>query len=536
MLEDAPSPERGPHLPARHFQRRLVRLRWHAALLATLLVALVPLVGTGSSFSADEGAAIIQAQSLADGGGWVVEHTVPEAGEAAYPLELSEPAAGGLAPYGKHPLYPLVLSVLDRLGGVPAMVVLSLLGTWAAAVLAALVAGEVGAPQRPVLWLVGLGSPLLFDGFLVMGHALGAALVTGAVLCALRRRGAGWALGAAACLGAAVLLRTEALLVGLALAAALAVGRRFALGGGLASVAAATYLLEDRWQSWLTGSSIGAAPPPMLAERSGLLAGRVESFTATVLRPDSGPLSAADLGLLVAVAAAVVVALTLRRRVPDRRLVALAAVAGLAGTVVAVAVEPARVVPGLLPAFPLAALALATRRGGVVAWTAGLSVVAIAATQYTAGGTAEWGGRYFAVVVPLLAVLALRVAAGRVPTAAVGAAVAASVLVAVAAVGGLRDAHRTTAGLLGTVDAVAATVDAGDGGPPVIVSPHPALPRLAWRTFADQRWVRGTGGTEFDELVLVSAVPDDEALPGYEVDETRSRSWGHWSVSVLVRR
>ena len=532
------TPAGAPALGAAHFRRRLLRLRFHAALLGVVLVALVPLVGTGSSFSADEGAAIIQARSLADGGGWVVEHPVPGAGKAAYPLELSEPADRGFAPYGKHPLYPLVLSVLDRLGGATAMVLLSVLGTWAAAVLAALVAREVGAPERAVLWLVGLGSPLLFDGYLVMAHAPGAALVTGAVLCALRARagrGGAWAAGAAACLCAAVLLRTEALLVGLALAAAVAVGRRFALAGGLAAVAGGTYLLEDRWQSWLTGTDVAAASPPVLAEGDGLLGGRVDSFTATVLRPDSGPLSAADLGLLVAVVAAGVGALALRRRAPDRALLTVAAGVGLAGTAVAFAAEPARVVPGLLAAFPLAALAVAGRRAGVVGWTAGLSVLAIVATQYTAGGTAEWGGRYFAVVVPLLAVLAVGAAAGRVPAGAVGAAVVATALVSLAAVGGLRDAHQRTAGLLATVEDVAETVDAGDGGPPVIVATHPALPRLAWRTFFEQRWLRAAPPPAFEELVVVG--PDLEPYEDdYEVDEARSRSWGRWPVSVLVRR
>jgi len=42
-----------------------------------VLLALVPLIGTGSSFSADEGAAIVQAKSLDRGDGWIVEHPFP---------------------------------------------------------------------------------------------------------------------------------------------------------------------------------------------------------------------------------------------------------------------------------------------------------------------------------------------------------------------------------------------------------------------------------------------------------------------------
>src|SRR5215207_3010069 len=63
--------------------RGLVRRAWelpiraHVAALAVVLLALVPVVGTGASFSADEGAVIIQARSLARGHGWIVEHPVP---------------------------------------------------------------------------------------------------------------------------------------------------------------------------------------------------------------------------------------------------------------------------------------------------------------------------------------------------------------------------------------------------------------------------------------------------------------------------
>src|SRR3954465_6534237 len=104
-------------------------LRAHVAALAVVLLALMPLIGTGSSFSADEGAAAVQARSLSRGDGWIVAHPVPDVDPTGvnYPLELSERGPDGFAPFGKHPLYALLLAAADRAGGTSAMVLLSVL-------------------------------------------------------------------------------------------------------------------------------------------------------------------------------------------------------------------------------------------------------------------------------------------------------------------------------------------------------------------------------------------------------------------------
>ncbi|HEX2119923.1 MAG TPA: hypothetical protein VHF91_12110, partial [Acidimicrobiales bacterium] len=143
LLADRPAPA-----PAR---RRGLRRLWDAPLgahvfaLGLVLLALVPVIGTGTSFSADEGAAIVQARSLARGDGWVVEHPLPEADpeNVHYPLELSTRGPEGTAPFAKHPLYALLLAGADRLAGVTGMVLLSVLGTVAAAGLAGLLAGRI---------------------------------------------------------------------------------------------------------------------------------------------------------------------------------------------------------------------------------------------------------------------------------------------------------------------------------------------------------------------------------------------------------
>lgn len=95
-------------------------VRAHVAALAVVLLALVPLVGPSASFSTDEGAAIVQAQSLSRGDGWIVEHPVPEVDPDGrhYPLELSERGPRGFVAFGKHPVYVLLLAGADRVGGV----------------------------------------------------------------------------------------------------------------------------------------------------------------------------------------------------------------------------------------------------------------------------------------------------------------------------------------------------------------------------------------------------------------------------------
>src|SRR5207253_1477683 len=80
-------------------------LRTHFLALAIVLVVAAAIVGTTSSFSADEGAAITQARSLAHGDGWIVEHPVPEIDPTGdlYPLELSARGPRGVAPFAKPP-------------------------------------------------------------------------------------------------------------------------------------------------------------------------------------------------------------------------------------------------------------------------------------------------------------------------------------------------------------------------------------------------------------------------------------------------
>ena len=283
--------------PARRAWGRPLLL--HVAALAVVLLALVPVVGPGASFSADEGAAIIQARSLSEGGGWVVEHPLPAADPEGvyYPLELSERGPDGTAPFAKHPLYALLLAGADRVAGVTGMVVLSVLGTVLAAGLAALLAGRLDPSlARPAVWAVGLGTPLLFDGYLVIAHTLGAACAAGAVLAAavaFERRRPVLALAVAPWVAAAVLFRTEAVFVGLGLAVAAGVAglrrqdRLVALVGGGASLVAAAgaSLAEAAWIRSILGGPTEGTGTIVVRQATGFLEGRIDAFVLTWLRP-----------------------------------------------------------------------------------------------------------------------------------------------------------------------------------------------------------------------------------------------------------
>jgi hypothetical protein len=502
--------------PAAEAPARRRPLSLHLVALALVLVALVPVLGTGASFSADEGAAIVQARSLARGDGWIVEHPAPTVDPAGvnYPLENSDRGARGTAPYAKHPLYPALLAAADRVGGVTGMVLLSLAATVAAAGLAGLLAGAIDpALARPAVWVVGLASPLFFDGFLVIGHTLGAALTAGAVLLAFRavdRRSVPAALAVAPAVAAGVLLRTEFVLFALALAAGVLVvgslARRPAFGALISVVsvgaAAAARMGERAWTARIIGPPIRDGASASLA--GGGLPGRVRGLVLTWLTPGYGGTDRVDLALVAMLGAVVLAAVVVRRRPQDEAAVVVLSVAAVSAAAVAVVIAPSNVVPGLLIAFPLAAAGLVLIRGATVATLSarlslvvfGLFSLAVVATQYQRGGSGEWGGRYFAlgipVVVPVL-LLALREGgrqlAPRARRTAGLSLLGCSVALSAMAVGSLHAAHHRNAGMNAAVARAATSTPAGDGGRAVVVAADGTLARQGWPTFDRARWL-----------------------------------------------
>lgn len=473
----------------------------HVAALAVALLALVPLIGTGASFSADEGAAIIQARSLSRGDGWVVEHPAPEVDPEgkAYPLELSERGPEGIAPFGKHPLYAVMLAGADRVAGVTGMVLLSVLGTVVAAGLAGLLAAWIGpALARPTVWVTGLATPLLFDGYLVIAHTLGAACAVGAVLAAaiaFERRNRLTALAVLPCVAGAVLLRTEAVLLaaGLAVAAVLVgIGRERLVAAIVAAGAlVGAFVAREGEAAWLThvlgGPGAGTGPTNPIPT-NGFVADRWQGFTVTWMGPSYDASDLVRTLLVVMFAALLFGAYAARRHRPGGRTVAVAAGAS---ALLALLLAPDNVVPGLLIACPLVGVGvvlagrdtLATTTARLAAVTAAVFALGVLATQYPTGGSGEWGGRYFASALPIalpVLLLAIRTRASRHLLTGL---LVCSLAMAVMAVGALRSSHRFGEGLITAVDRVS--------GPdrPVIVTTSPVASRMAWPTFDRQRWL-----------------------------------------------
>ncbi|MGH9155607.1 MAG: hypothetical protein ACRD1K_07210 [Acidimicrobiales bacterium] len=553
--------------------RRDTPLVFHLFLLALVLLALVPVVGTGASFSADEGAVIAQARSLSKGDGWIVEHPVPEADPSGthYPLELSARGPKGVAPFAKHPLYPVLLAGADRLGGVSAMVALSLLGTLAAAGLAALLARRIDPVlARPTLWVTGLATPLLFDGFVVIAHTLGAAAGAAAVLSALAaiERRSRWAVvGVAAAIGFAVLLRSEAVLFAFALATVCAVAAlvsarrwRYLVVGSASVLAAGAGLAASKvWARSIVGGAVtstgGGAQPDI-----GFLAARAHSFALTWLRPSYGDApTSADIALVVMLAALALGVFAARRHPTDGTSIAMLAGMAAASSLAALVAAPTNLVPGLLVAFPLGAAglfllsreALSAPATRMVAGVFAVFAAAVAATQYATGGSGEWGGRYFSMGLPLLVPVALhalsrqraRVGARTFERAALALSVC-SLAMATMALGSIRSTHQFTGRLVAAIGSAGKIAD--PAGKPVIVTADPAMPRLAWPTFDRQRWLLARSGEIGDlagrlraggvrQMVLVSGPGSAELGAGLEVvatDKWAARKG--WRVEVVT--
>ena len=530
---------------------RLVRattsLWLHAALLAVVISAFVAVGRPGVAFFSDEGAAVLQAQILADTGGW---QYVPPLGSAGNDVDLSPFVRGdrgpeGVAPYAKHPLYPLVLSLIDPESSV-ALLGLSIAGTAVAAVGAALLASRMAGASRAadltVLWLVGVGTPLLFDSALVLAHTLAAGLVVFGVLAFLRareapmRRAVGWALVAALLLTSAGMVRTECLFLGPALALSVLVVDRDHLRRAcfLACVAGASsalaWFVDRAWSSAIVGDVI---PGTASQASSGWLIDRFSGAGTTLLRTTSATLGMVDVLMWVGLVAVVVGAVALRRAGRADLLVG-------AGGLVALAwfgrmwIDPPALVPGLLVAFPVGVGAtflalpapLDARRDRLVWMVVALSAMGVLLTQYGIGGGVEWGGRYFAMLLPLWVAVAVPGALGRLRSMPVAPRRALATLVVVVTLLAMvnvvavqRHVHGVTGELLSELR------DAADGlpvsgridGRVVVVSENRLLPQIAYTDFDRYAWVvgrpealpRGLDGVRAADVEAVLAVTPD---------------------------
>jgi len=488
----------------------------HAVVLAVALLSVLPIVGTRSVVFSDEGAALIQARQLARGDGWITPYafTKIDKAEVGYPLAVADSGRDGRAAYAKHPAYPVLLAAADRIGGNAAILVLSILGTVLAALFAGLLAMRWSPTvARPTVWMVGLASPLIFDSYLVVAHTLGAAAATMAVYFAFRFLDAPRRYGAAIVAVSATLacaaLRTEGVLFAGVLGATIAglglIRRRvsfIALGSAIAASGAVVRLLEPKLLNHLIGASKSVVER-VSVERHGLFIDAWRGFIRTWISPNyAGPNDRYVVVVLLLVLAIFGV-LVAKRRPSDSHGIALLAVLAI-GFSVSLNFLQAGLVPGLVFAFPVLFAGLAVlRRDALREMTPMLLIIiaaafsaAVLAPQYGVGGSVVWGGRYFAIGVPLVCPVALdslrRVGhqLGNTPrVVGMVGLVAISLAFCVGAIRTARDLHVATDRLVTTTTTLSRGTPAGDGGDPVIMTDDQYLAKASWSIFDHRRFI-----------------------------------------------
>ncbi|MGH1494193.1 MAG: hypothetical protein ACRBK7_33180 [Acidimicrobiales bacterium] len=506
--------------------------------------------------------------------GWTFRHPIPAADPTgrSFPIHLSSwaVASPGTADancaatadgcryivLAKHVAFLWVATGLFSIGGYGLLILISTLAGLATAIATARLASLVEpAAEKPALWITGLASPVLMHSYVAWGHTVAAALIGWATywLLADRQpspsarskpfsyRSTGPGLGLFL-LFLACLVRTEAPLAGLAIGLALLPRRR-----RIASAAIATSVVGvvvDRLIATPTGGPVEPAASETELGVLGFLAGRIEAFTITWLQPAYGS-HPIDM-LILAAAACVVTAGVLARRGPSANQSAqLLLVAALAAVLARFAVAPAALVPGLFAAFPVlfAGLLLVDRatlteeRIGELLAGFALFCGAVLATQYRQGGGGEWGGRYFAVGLPLgisVAVVALTRAASQFERAdrrrTGGLLAATMVVMSTMGVVGLRTVRNETEQLAADIGAAVEQIDADDR--PVVLSSIPGLGRWMWDDLDQGRWLRvpqddlPTTARRLrelgvDQLAFVSQRPNEELellKPWFSVD------------------
>ncbi|NNE74492.1 MAG: hypothetical protein HKN26_12570 [Acidimicrobiales bacterium] len=556
-----------------------LRSLWlHAFGLLVVLVALLPLIGADSVFSADEGAAMIQVDVLDRTGRWSEASPFPlvdPQGER-FGVHLSHQLDDGTFTYfGRRPAYTLALLAAAQLGlGLAGAVGLSILGTVAAASAAA----HLTRHWRPnldwvVLWVTGLLSPLAFNSYWVIAHALAAGAVGWALVFLFGRRDRDPSrratLAGGVLLLAAGMVRSEAVLFAIALAVAFLVvdlglertpRPRFVIAG---LAAAGGLLLNRLLASTLVGTIVGGASGIPSTESFGFFDGRVNALKATVLRVSPGGSQPIDFLLVLGIAVAAI-GVVANRREPNARLFGRLAVVGASLAAARFALDRETVVPGLAMAFPLLPIGVVALRprhvakpvGRIVALTSILFAGAVLLTQYDQGGTAEFGGRYFAVMLPAL-VPVLVVALADVGSAApVDARVAWRVGVGVMAAAtvsmglfGLHASKARVSQLVAAERSAVQTVMAETGEPAVVLSTVNAVSRWSWDLYADTRWLivaeedLAATATSLDRAGVSKFVvvgwgidPDvTETLGAFErSDRTVAWAGSPWSVSIYA--
>ena len=282
--------------------------------------------------------------------------------------------------------------------------------------------------------------------------------------------------------------------------------------GAVALVATVVGLIVDRATARPTG---GPVEPQASDELFGGLAGRFEGLQRTWLQPGYTG-ERVELLFLVVFGTLLAAAVLARRLGSDQtvdadhraRLVEGLMMAALVVAVVRFGLSRTALIPGLLIAFPALAMGLVQldrdrvirRRTLAVLLPFALFCGAVLATQYRRGGGGEWGGRYFAVGLPVgiaVATVGLLAALDRFPAprrrrlVVLGAATMA--LIMVMGLFGIRAVRVTTEAQNLAIDrALAPAGSSSIGDEPIVVSTVAGAGRWAWADLDRARWLRIT--------------------------------------------
>lgn len=493
-------------------------------LLVVLLVAVAAFTDLWTPWTSDDGSYAVQTRLVRDEGTWHLPETPAWADpDAGPPMINGTVTSEGVYPYVRQPAWILALVASSSVVSEPyGLYLVQVAAAVAAAATAWAITRRLHPPAADLAFWVVAGAPLVVWAFGLWAHApvaaAGGGIALGLVRLAGRRSSSG--VGAAVLIGvsAAVAtgLRTEGLVVAAAAACAAAWigwtdgGRHRALR---ASVPAAVILafgfgarIATSW--WAGRIAVGASAQGAegLSGSGGGIAGRVDGALATLAVTRATSTSSFVLGI-----AALAIAVAAGRRVAVARRVDRMALVLAAGWLVLVVVRnrsfPLDHLSGLLVAAPFVTVGLSCvrwsglgRREKALAVYVAVFVAGVLATQYSAGGGHEWGGRFLSGGLVAMAVLASIAFTRRVPTTGAGADGS--------AVPADRGDRRRMAflGLVVLVPAIVGVVVTGQtrdrrsagadaverAGAPIVVSLDPVGAHLAWRTLPETQWVRAT--------------------------------------------
>lgn len=402
----------------------------HAAALLVLLVVLTPFAAGSSITIPDEAVYSAQTKNLSHGS-WSSLRPVPDLDPIGQfdPIAGTNMSADSTIPYSRHATYPVLLTPFYMIGGRLGMVLLSVLGLWGTALSGAMLT-RILVPRLAAfaLWVIGLGSPLVFYGYTVTAHSLAAAL-TGLTFLAVYK----FALNdcrtqvlyfVPGVMGM-VLLRSEGSVIALALGLSLVIVgimqlrvaglRSRALISGLIvmMIAGSSYLLDNQLVKMITGVTNNRADPTTLV--LGKQTGPWNALWVSLLRPFDGEGLNAQPLIILAMVALIAAGLALRL-MPNWVLLPVALI-GLStfGAVTGLVLGAPGFITGFLAACPLVPAGLVQFRfrrlheplTQVLVLTSVLGTIGLLLTVYGIGGASEWGGRFFQILIPCVVPVAL---------------------------------------------------------------------------------------------------------------------------------